>query len=238
VDGSVELAREGSDWAALAQGTTLRAGDRIRTRSAGLARIEASPSSFTLSGDARLSLARVPVLSIRLEEGRVELHAGGNQKLELSTSEATIRGTGSAVVRREVGRTLVSALAGSFEVAARGRHLELTANTGVVIGAKDASFTRVPLPLAPAGVDPGTDPRYMASNESVALTFVSDARSHHLQVLAIDSDETVIERDVTRPPASLLVPWPGTFRWRVASISDEGLEGPPSKEGLLAVVTR
>jgi hypothetical protein len=155
----------------------------------------------------------------------------------LLTAEARIRGEGRLAVRRERGRTLVSAFAGSFKVEAGGKLVTLSAGYGTIVE-KGGARAALELPKAPLDLDPGDDPLYVSPNEPVTLRFASAARTHHLQVLGIDSSQILIERDVQAAPGTVAIPWPGTFRWRVAARDAEGLEGPPSREGLIVVVAK
>ena len=50
--------------------------------------------------------------------------------------------------------------------------------------------------------------------------------------------DSVWYRDVSQLPFALLIPWEGTFRWRVSSRDAEGLESRPSEEGLICVVEK
>jgi len=43
---------------------------------------------------------------------------------------------------------------------------------------------------------------------------------------------------VRQLPYTLLIPWEGTFRWRVSSRDAQGLESRPSEEGLICVVEK
>ena len=49
------------------------------------------------------------------------------------------------------------------------------------------------------------------------------------------SDVVLLQRDVGPPPWKIDVPWPGAFRWRVASRDERGLEGRPSADGGICV---
>ena len=57
-----------------------------------------------------------------------------------------------------------------------------------------------------------------------------------MQVLGIDSEDVLLEKDVGMAPATLEIPWLGTFRWRVSVRGADGLEGMPSPEGVVCVV--
>jgi hypothetical protein len=238
VDDVVEVQPAGKGWSAVIEGAELRIGDKLRTGRRGVARIDFPWMSVALSGATQISVPASLVLAMVLEEGRVEQASPGGEMIKLVTAEATIRGEGRVAVRRERGRTLVSALAGGFRVEARGKTAALAAGEGTVVATGRAPRPPVALPPAPLGLDPGEDPLYVDLGKPVTLQFASEARAHHLQVLGIDGGQILIERDIATAPATLSIPWPGTFRWRVAARDAEGLEGLPSREGLIAVVAR
>jgi hypothetical protein len=94
----------------------------------------------------------------------------------------------------------------------------------------------VELPPPPAAVFPGDDPVYARRDQDVGLSFTSDARKHHLQVLAFDSTDIVVDRDIGLSPETLRVPWLGTWRLRLSSVDARGLEGASTATGYLVVV--
>jgi hypothetical protein len=55
-----------------------------------------------------------------------------------------------------------------------------------------------------------------------------------VEVLPVGSDDVLIQRDVGPSPLSLVIPWRGAFRWRVAARDASGLEGRPSADGLIS----
>jgi hypothetical protein len=237
VDDLVEVQPAGKGWSRVPEGAQLRIGDTLRTGPQGTARIDFPWMSVAVAGASRVSVPTSLVLATVLEEGRVEQTSPSGEMIKLVTSEARIRGEGRLAVRREQGRTLVSAFAGAFRVESGRKQVALPAGFGIVVE-KGGPRTAVELPPAPADLDPGDDPLYVSPNEPVMLRFGSTARTHHLQVLGIDSSQILIERDLGAGPATVTIPWPGTFRWRVAARDASGLEGPPSREGLLVGVTK
>jgi archaellum component FlaF (FlaF/FlaG flagellin family) len=178
------------------------------------------------------------VLATVLDDGRVEQSAQAGDIIKLLTAEARIRGEGRVVVRRQRGTTLVSAQSGSFRVEGNGKTVTLAAGEGTRVEPGSAPTPPEALLPAPIALEPGDDPRYVLPGETVSVRFNSSAGSHHLQVLGVDSSQVLIERDIAGSPATLAIPWPGTFRWRVAARDAHGLEGLPSREGLIAVVAK
>jgi hypothetical protein len=59
-----------------------------------------------------------------------------------------------------------------------------------------------------------------------------------VEVLALQSDDVLLARNVSEPPVRIESPWLGTYRWRVSARDGRGLESPPSDEGYVCVVER
>lgn len=238
VEDVVELRRGGGGWSRVAEGAQLRIGDGLRTGPRGAARIDFAWMSVAVAGSSQLAVPPSRVLATVLEEGRVEQFSPSGDMIKLLTAEAAIRGSGRVAVRREGGRTLVSALEGTFRVEAAKTTVVLAAGNGTVVAGSGPPLPSRPLPRAPSSLDPGDDPLYVSPDEPISLRFESNAKAHHVQILAIDENAVLIERDFAGAPATIAIPWLGTFRWRVAARDADGLEGPVSKEGLIAVVSK
>jgi hypothetical protein len=149
-----------------------------------------------------------------------------------------VRGGGRVVVRREGASTRVAVLSGQFRVEAAGGAVDLARGQGTIVTAGKAPLEAVDLPPAPSDVVPGSDPVYVLKGQPATLTWTSRGSSHHVQLLGIGRDEILVDRDVGPAPVPLEIPWLGTFRWRVSSRDPRGLEGLPSKEGVLCVVEK
>lgn len=238
VDDLVERQARGEGWVHVTEGMELRIGDRLRTGRRGSARIDFPWMSVALAGSSQLSVPSSLVLSTVLEEGRVEQTAPRGEIIKLVTTEARIRGEGRVVVRRENGRTLVSAVAGAFRIEGAGKPVSLASGQGTIVATGRTPSAPVPLTPAPTALDPGDDPLYVLPNQPVTLRFASSARSHHVEITTIDSNQVLLQRELSTGPASVVIPWEGTFRWRVSARDKDGLEGLPSREGLIAVVAR
>ena len=237
VENGVERAAGTAGWGDAAEGGTFEIGDGLRTGPQGIARLELPWMALSLSPGADISFPDDYVLSIVLEKGRVVLEATEHPAMKLETSEAEIRGTGRAVVRREEGRTLVTCLEGRFRVVGRGRGVSLSPAQGTVVVAGKAP-TAAEDTLAPPAEDalwPGADPVYTEPGETLELQWEAEAPKFQIEVLPVGSDTVLLQRDVGPPPARLALPWSGAFRWRVASRDERGLEGVPSQEGLICV---
>jgi hypothetical protein len=236
--GDVVEVQSGRSWKPVVEGSPLRIGDKLRTGQAGNAQLELPWMTLKLSGSSRLTVRDSRVLALVLEEGRVEELSTEGELIKLLTEEASIRGRGHVVVRRIQGRSLVSALAGSFRVEANGKAVELAAGEGTVVSGRGGPRAAARLPAAPLELQPGDDPQYVNVGEPVTLRFVSTTRAHRLELLPLDSSQLVMEQDVVEAPARITVPWPGTFRWRLSARDAEGLEGLPSTDGWLVVVAK
>jgi hypothetical protein len=232
----VEQASPGQAFKRAKEGDRIHTGDRIRVAAEALARIDFPWMTLTAAPGSVLSVSPSAVLAIVLEQGRVELRAEGREIVKLVTEEAQIRGEGRVVVRRADDKTLVSSMDGIFRVEAAGRIVELGQGEGTTVASKRPPSAAAEIPRAPVEIWPGLDPVYTEAGREIAVRWKGDGAAYHLELLPLDSDEVLIARDVGPPPASLVVPWVGTFRWRVAQRDPRGLEGMPSAAGLICVV--
>ena len=237
VENGVERVVGTTGWRDAAEGGAFDIGDGLRTGPQGIARLELPWMVLSLSPGSDVSFPDDYVLSIVLEKGRVVVEAEEHPALKLETSEAEIRGTGRAVVRREAGRTLVTCLDGRFRVTGRGRAVSLSPAQGTVVvaGSAPTAAKDTLSPPAQEGLWPGSDPVYTEPGEALELLWEAEALAFQLEVLPVGSDTVLLQRDVGPPPARLALPWSGAFRWRVASRDDSGLEGVPSQDGLICV---
>ena len=158
--------------------------------------------------------------------------------LKLVTAEAEVRGQGRAVVRREGEATIVTSLSGRFLVEGGGKTVSLPGGKGTIVLSGRGPLAPMDLPVAPVDLWPGSDPVYVGPGVPIALRWTPGGPAYQVEVLPVGSDQVLIQRDVGAPPARLEIPWPGAFRWRVASRDARGLEGLPSKEGLICVDTK
>jgi hypothetical protein len=245
LDWSNELVeRESSDrsdgWRPLRTGDAVRTGDRIRTGPEAVARIRFPWVTVTAGAYTTFHIPAAVVLSAVLDEGRVELEAGESEIMRLRTAEAEVRGTGHIVVRRMRAQTTVMAMAlsGTFRVEAGGRRVELAAGQGLLI--RDGGPPSEPMDLPPPPEDPypAGDPVYVRQGEAARFSWKSPYPDAHLQVLALDSDAVLLDRDLGPPPQEVVVPWLGTWRWRVSVRDPRGLEGRATPPGYIVVVDR
>jgi hypothetical protein len=235
VEQQVEQAGGSAPWQPAREGSPLRLGERLRTGPSAVARIELPWMAFTVSPAAALSFPDQDLLSAVLERGRLALSAEAREILKVVTPEAEVRGRGRVVVRREGQRTLVTAIAGRFTVEGSGQVVVLAAGKGTVVSDKGRPLAPVDAPEAPRSLKPGADPVYVTPGTAVRLDAANTRTANQIELLPVGSDVVLLQRDVGPPPWKLEVPWPGAFRWRVASRDERGLEGPPSADGGICV---
>ena len=235
----VERTVEGEDsWRRLAEGDPLRTGDRLRTASGGVARLDFPWMAVTLGPSSVLSIPPSAVLSTVLEKGRAEFWGAGRDIVKIEVGEGEIRGGGRLVLWREGDRTAAAALDGAFRVSGAGQTVEIQAGQGTSLQGGQPPFPAAALPDAPIGLVPGEDPLFVPSGTSAELHWTPGGIGHHLEVLALQTDDVLLARNVGQPPARVEIPWVGTFRWRVSARDGRGLESAPSAVGYVCVVDR
>jgi len=235
----VERAESGSaSWRRLREGEALRTGDHLRTSASGVARLDFPWMAVTLGPSSELSVPPKAVLSTVLERGRAEFSGEGRDIVKIEVGEGEIRGGGRLVLWREGKRTAATALAGAFRVSARGGTVEIRAGEGTTISDGGPPAEAGPLPGSPGELVPGPDPVYVQAGKPAELRWRAEANTHHIEVLALKSDDVLLARNVGTPPARLEIPWLGTFRWRVSSRDPSGVESPPSAPGYVCVVEK
>jgi hypothetical protein len=227
-----------ASWQRLREGDALRTGDSFRTAPDATARLEFPWMAVTLGGSTLLTIPASKVLSTVLEQGRAEFAGPGREIVKISVGDGEVRGGGRLVLRRSVGRTSAAALEGSFRVRSKGRTVEIKAGQGTVIADGMPPEAPTPLPGAPSGLEPGKDPLYVRSGQSAELRWTAGAPAHRVELLALEGDQVLLARDVAAPPLRLEMPWPGTYRWRVAARDARGVESKPSANGLICSVDR
>jgi hypothetical protein len=236
VEQKVELAKADAKWQAAVEGGPLQLGEALRTGPEAVARLELPWMALTLGPDATMRFPDEFLLSAVLEGGRALVEARGHDALKIVAGEAEVRGQGRAVVRRQSQSTLVTCLEGRFYVSGAEGTVVLNAGRGTVAVDGHAPSAASELPPAPSqDLWPARDPVYVAPGAPVELRWQADAPAYQVEILPVGSDVVLIQRDVAAPPARIALPWPGAFRWRVSSRDRRGLEGAPSKDGLIAV---
>ena len=227
-----------SSWRRLAVGDKLRTGDTFRTSDDATARLDFPWMAVTLGSSTMLTIPSSTVLSTVLEQGRAEFAGPGRDIVKISVGEGEVRGGGRLVLRRSVGRTSATALEGAFRVRAAGRTVEIKGGQGTVVMDGRPPEAPAPLPAAPRGLQPGKDPVYVRAGQPVDLLWTAGGPSHRVEILALQTDEVLLAREVGAPPLRVEIPGLGTYRWRVATRDARGLESPPSAEGLICSVEK
>lgn len=230
IEGDVKVSREGASTP-LREGQSLIAGSRLQTAQRSLARIDFPLTTVLLSAATDLRLSDAELV---LEGGRVEVSTRDAAVVKLVAADARISGEGWIVVRREENRVQLSAIDGRFAVQVAGKEAIVAGGNGLSV-APDAPRRVVALAERPQVVAPNADGQYFKADESFDLKWMPAGKAH-LQILAIDSDGALIDRDVDGDSTSVKLPWPGLYRWRVASLGADGVEGAPSTEGLICIL--
>lgn len=237
-EGSLELLRPKGGWERLREGARLATGDRIRTGPDATARIEFPWVELLLGARCEVVVRPSVVLSVELLEGRAEQRSEpGAHLIRLRTPEAVVRGAGHVVVRREAESTFLTVLEGQVLLTAGTVTASVEERQGAVVRS-GVSPEIGPLPSPPTGLRPGSDPAYFVAGQGTQLAWEGPQREHYVQVLDLVSDDVLVQREVKGRSVSLLVPWEGTFRWRVATRAPSGLEGPPSPSGYFCIVAK
>jgi hypothetical protein len=239
-DGDVERAElpAKDSWRRLGAGDRIRTGDTFRTGPEATARLEFPWMTVTLGASTMLTIPASTVLSTVLEQGRAEFAGPGRDIVKIRVGDGEVRGGGRLVLRRSVGSTGASALAGSFRVRAVGRTVEIQAGEGTVVADGRPPAPKAPLPPAPRGLRPGKDPAYVRSGRPVELRWAAAGPSHHVEILDLQTGDVLLAREIKAPPLRVELPWLGTYRWRVSARDSRGVESRPSADGFICSVER
>jgi hypothetical protein len=241
--GEVEVMAGGADtwdgrlWKGLPARSRFATGQRVRTRPDGIARVDFAFAAVTVSPGSVFGLAPSRVLTSVLDEGRVEMRAE-SAIVKLRTAEATVRGKGRVTVRRDGGTTRVSVLEGLFDVQSGDGSVALQSGQGTWVQQGRPPAPATPLPAAPSGMSPGTDPVYIPRGSPVRLSWWPTTAAHRIEVWEAGAGQLVLARDVGGAPVQVDLSDPGTYRWRVATRDGHGLESPPSADGFVCIVDR
>jgi len=239
-DGSLERAELPlkSTWRRLVPGDKLRTGDTFRTEATSTVRLDFPWMTVGLSPSSMLTIPASTVLSTVLEQGRAEFAGPGRDIVKIRVGDGEVRGGGRLVLRRTVGLTSASVLEGIFRVRAAGRTVEIRAGQGTAVPDGAPPPPPSPLPDAPRGLHPGSDPVYIRPGQPAELTWTVAGPSHHVEILALQGDAVLLAREAAAPPLRLEIPWLGTYRWRVSARDARGVESRPSAEGVICSVDR
>jgi hypothetical protein len=230
------------DWEDAHSRVVLRSGDFVKTSGSGSAEIVFTDGTlYTVRPNTLFLVTRTQTASggpgeqsIQMEYGWVNLNTTQQvSRVTTPRSEARISKQSEAVVAYDSGSKTgrFAAYRGSMEVAANGGLTQSLSELQQVVQTGDLLSTPKPLPGPPAVLGPSdrTELR-LADAKQVALEWqpIPAAARYALQVsrnrLFVDNLVDVDSRTKTR--ATLGIRGPGSFEWRVAAISREGLQGP------------
>jgi hypothetical protein len=235
VEPAVEVMAGDTRWQRAIEGASVPLGESLRLGPDAVARLELPWMALTLSSGAHLRFPNALLLSAALESGRALVESEARDSMKLVTSEVEVRGRGRAVVRRRERATLVTCLSGSFRVTSVRGSVALAAGRSCVARAGLPPSEPAAAPAAPGGLWPGDDPVYVGRGEPIELRWSAGAPSYQIELLPVGGEAVLLQRDVGGPPARIEIPWQGAFRWRVSARDAQGIEGSPSREGLIAV---
>jgi hypothetical protein len=238
VQGTVQRTLAAGRWQDVKENERLLTGDRVRTGPGASVRFDFPWTSITLSGQSEFAIAASRVLSTLLESGRAEVVSDQAGMIKLVTPEARVVGSGHVAVRRDGSGTWVMGFQGSQTVQARGMTVRISEGEGTRVPAGQAPQAPRPLPAPPLALAPAEDPVYVTKGTPASLQWEGAAPAYRVEVLGLDGRDVVLSREVKASPASVDVPWLGTFRWRVRAVDVSGFEGIPSETRLLCIVEK
>ncbi len=235
VEPKAEVGARDAGWQQAVEGAELAIGRAVRVGGDAVARLELPWMALTLTSGARLRLSDELLLAAGLESGRTLLESDSRDSMKLVTAEAEVRGRGRLVVRREGQLTLVSCLAGRCQLSASAGSVALAAGQGSIVSAGRRPSAPDAIPRAPESLWPAGDPVYVAPHEPLLLRWNGETPAYVVELLPVGREIVLIHREVGSPTLRIELPWSGAFRWRVSARDARGLEGAPSREGLIAV---
>jgi glucodextranase-like protein/FecR-like protein len=242
VQGGVEYrSGEAGSWEEARGRVVLRTGDYVKTGGGGSAEVmfvdgtlyTVRPNTLFLVTRNRGAGGTLGEQAIRVEYGWVNLNtAQRSSRVTTPNAEARVREDSEAMVAYDQASAVsrFAAYRGGVEVQAGDKRRKLGPLQQVVQTGSQLSAAR-PLPVAPQPVAPAENLEVdLGAVPQVVLAWrdVPGATRYALQVsrnrLFVDNVIDVDNR--TRTRATLGVRGEGTFLWRVASFSREGLQGP------------
>jgi hypothetical protein len=236
--GKVEHALVKQPWREVKPNDRLVTGDRVRTQPGAQARLDFPWTSIALGGASEFAIAASRVLSTLLESGRAEVISDQAGMIKLLTPDARVEGSGRVVVKRDARGTWVMGFEGHQTVRAAGVSVRITEGEGTRIEPGKAPQPARPLPAPPRAMGPLTDPVYVRQGTPARVEWRGESAAYRVEILGLDGRDVLMARDAAASPASVEVPWLGTFRWRVRGLDPQGFEGIPSETGLLCIVEK
>ncbi|MEZ5330685.1 MAG: hypothetical protein R2991_01230 [Thermoanaerobaculia bacterium] len=253
VQGSVEYRRgERGDWREARPRDVLYAGDYVKTAGGTSAEIMAIDGTvYTVRSDTVILVGRSSLFgdqgterSITLDHGWVDLSTSlARSTVTTPGAQARVERDSTAVVawdeRRRLGQ--FAAYRGSMDVAGEGgqnravRRLEHVVQRGRSLSSPER------LPAAPLPIDPADDLEIpLDSSDRLVLTWqpVAGAQRYALQVARnrLFVHKIIDVDDRAKTQATLGLRGDGTFVWRVAAFTADGVQGPWSTPRRFRVV--
>lgn len=243
VQGGVEVRRgERGDWEEARARTVLDSGDYVKTSENGSAEVmfldgtlyTVRPNTLLLITRSQTAEGTPGEQAIEMEYGWVNLNTSQNgSKVTTPHAEARVEQQSEATVtydqRSATGR--FAAYAGNVSVKTEDGDTRKVGELEQVSLAQGKLSEPTPLPPAPALVEPQENVELpLEQTERLVLSWepVANAARYALQVsrnrLFVDNVIDVENREKTR--ATLGVRGEGSFEWRVAALTREGLRGP------------
>jgi hypothetical protein len=243
VQGSVEVRRgERGEWEEARARTVLDSGDYVKTAENGSAEVmfldgtlyTVRPNTLLLITRSQTAEGTPGEQAIEMEYGWVNLNTSqSGSRVTTPHAEARVEQQSEATVtydqRSATGR--FAAYAGSVSVATDSGEKQRVGELEQVTLADNKLSAPSPLPPSPALVEPQENlevPLERTDKLVLAWETVPNAARYALQVsrtrLFVDNVIDVDNRE--RPRATLGVRGEGSFEWRVAALTREGLRGP------------
>jgi hypothetical protein len=246
VQGDVELRRgEQGEWEPARSRDVLRSGDYVKTSATGSAEIvfldgtlyTVRPNTLFLVTRTRTFVGLGTEQAISMEYGWVDLNtAQRGGRVSTPSAEARVARDSEAAVAvdRATAATRFTAFRGEVEVATAGGVTKKIGPLEEIRQRGDVLTDPRALPEAPLATAPAAHlETSLDANRTLVLSWepVTGASRYALQVsrnrLFVDNLIDVESR--TKTTATLELRGEGSFQWRVAAVSGEGLQGPWSE---------
>jgi hypothetical protein len=242
VQGRVEYRRgDGGDWQEARARVNLQPGDHVRTAGDGSAEIMfLGGTLYTARPDTQLIISRSRAAggspaeqAIRMDYGWVNLNTSSGGKVATPEAEARVGGDSEATVTYDASSRTgrFATYRGSMEVSSKAGERRRVEALEQVVQRGDRLADTESLPRAPLLAGPEHNAVFdLERTEEVVLSWqpAEGATGYALQVtrnhLFVDNVIDVENRETTR--ATLGVRGEGSFRWRVASMGEQGVQGP------------
>ncbi|GMR22036.1 MAG: FecR domain-containing protein [Acidobacteriota bacterium] len=225
----------------------LREGDEIRTWSGSGVRILFEDGNYVFVNSHTkvkvVSLGEMPAqassrLQILLKEGsiwsQIKKQLKGRFEIRTSTANTIIRGTNFRVKVEPGDATRLEVLEGTVDFEVAGAPVSVGSQQGALTNGDGAPVSLVTLPPSPRTLD-APEPQEVIRGDEFNQLFrwntVSGASAYHLVIAKDELFFDVVDQRQVGPEASVRIPSlePGTYFWRVSTVTASGFEGSFSK---------